>query len=483
MPVYKWAEENLVVVVQEINFKIETMRTYFSVITILIACSLSAQTNDSAVMRKIYDHYLTESKSYKNLEYLATKIGGRLSGSKKAEEAVYWAKKALYDAGADTVYLQPCMVPHWERGKIEKCELNSTKLKISKKSLAITTLGSSVSTPVAGLKAKVISVSSFDELEKLGEANIKGKIVFYNVRFNDKNIVPGTSYGETVKYRHGGASRAAKYGALATVVRSMTNARNNSPHTGNMKYDSTISKIKIPTYALSYLAANELSDALEKDPDLILFLQNESKNLPDKPSFNVIGEIKGAEKPNEYIISGGHLDSWDNGQGAHDDGAGIVQTIDVMGMFKKMGIKPRRTIRTVCFMNEENGLGGGNAYFKEAEEKKLKHIAALETDAGGFTPRGFGVDTTKGMYAMVSKWAPLYKPYFIEHIKVGGGGADIGPLEKLGVPCIGFEPDNQRYFDIHHTADDTFDKVNKRELELGAAAIGSLIYLIDKYHP
>jgi len=459
------------------------MRTYFSVITILIACSLSAQTNDSAVMRKIYDHYLTESKSYKNLEYLATKIGGRLSGSKKAEEAVYWAKKALYDAGADTVYLQPCMVPHWERGKIEKCELNSTKLKISKKSLAITTLGSSVSTPVAGLKAKVISVSSFDELEKLGEANIKGKIVFYNVRFNDKNIVPGTSYGETVKYRHGGASRAAKYGALATVVRSMTNARNNSPHTGNMKYDSTISKIKIPTYALSYLAANELSDALEKDPDLILFLQNESKNLPDKPSFNVIGEIKGAEKPNEYIISGGHLDSWDNGQGAHDDGAGIVQTIDVMGMFKKMGIKPRRTIRTVCFMNEENGLGGGNAYFKEAEEKKLKHIAALETDAGGFTPRGFGVDTTKGMYAMVSKWAPLYKPYFIEHIKVGGGGADIGPLEKLGVPCIGFEPDNQRYFDIHHTADDTFDKVNKRELELGAAAIGSLIYLIDKYHP
>lgn len=459
------------------------MKTFFLLFAFLFTFFVEAQTNDSIMLRKIYDHYLTESKSYKNLEYLATKIGGRLSGSKKAEEAVYWAKKALYEAGADTVYLQPCMVPHWERGKIEKCELNSTKLKVNKKPLAITTLGSSVSTPIAGIKANVISVSSFDELEKLGEAKIKGKIVFYNVRFNDKNIVPGTSYGETVKYRYVGASRAAKYGALATVVRSMTNSRNNSPHTGNMKYDTAFSKIKIPCFALSYLAANDLSDALEKDPDLMLFLQNESKNLPDAPSFNVIGEIKGSEKPNEYIISGGHLDSWDNGQGAHDDGAGIVQTIDVIGMYKKMGIKPRHTIRTVCFMNEENGLGGANAYFKEAEEKKLKHIAALETDAGGYTPRGFGVDTTNGMYNMVSKWSGLYKTYFIDHIEKGGGGADIGPLEKLGVPCIGFEPDNQRYFDIHHTADDTFDKVNKRELELGAAAIGSLIYLIDKYHP
>jgi carboxypeptidase Q len=448
-----------------------------------VTVHLSAQNNDSLMLRKIYDHYLTESKCYSNLEYLATKIGGRISGSKQAETAVYWAKKALYAAGADTVYLQPCMVPHWVRGKIETCNYSSTKLKMTNKALAITTLGSSVCTPVAGVKAKVISVSSFEELEKLGEAKVKGKIVFYNVRFNDKNIVPGTSYGQTVKYRTLGASHAAKYGAVASLVRSMTNARNNSPHTGNMKYDSTISVNKVPGFALSYLAANELSDALEKDTELVVFLQNESKNLADAPSFNVIGEIKGSEKPNEYIISGGHLDSWDNGQGAHDDGAGVVQTIDVLGMYKKLGIKPRHTIRTVCFMNEENGLGGANAYFKETEEKKLKHIAALETDAGGFTPRAFGVDTTKGLHKMVLSWAKLFKPYFIEEIKVGGGGADIGPLEKLGVPCIGFEPDNQRYFDIHHTADDTFDKVHKRELELGAGAIGALIYLIDKYHP
>jgi hypothetical protein len=455
---------------------------FFTLLFITLVCNVNSQNNDSLMLRKIYDFYLTESKSYSNLEFLTKKIGGRLSGSENAEKAVYWAKKALYEAGADTVYLQACMVPHWVRGKVEKCNMQSAKLKL-KKDLAITTLGSSVATPVLGLTANVISVNSFDELEKLGEAKIKGKIVFYNVYFNDKNIRPGTSYGETVKYRSVGASRAAKYGAIATVVRSMTNARNNSPHTGNMRYDTTISKVKIPSFALSYLAANELSDALLKDPELKLFLQNESKNLPDAPSFNVIGEIKGSEKPNEYIIAGGHLDSWDNGEGAHDDGAGIVQTIDMLAMFKKLNVKPKHTIRTVCFMNEENGLGGGNAYFKEAESKKLKHLAALETDAGGFTPRAFGVDTTNGLYDMVAKWSKLFKPYFIETIHKGGGGADIGPLEKLGVPCIGFEPDNQRYFDIHHTADDTFDKVNKRELELGAAAIGSLIYLIDKYHP
>lgn len=459
------------------------MKKQLQFLIFMLAINVSAQTSDSIMLRKIYDHYLTDSKCYSNLDDLCKKIGHRLSGSKRAQDAVYWAKKALYDAGADTVYLQPCMVPYWVRGNVEKCAYSSSKLKTNNKALAITTLGGSICTAKEGLKAKVISVGSFDELKKLGSEKVKGKIVFYNVRFNDKNVVPGTSYGQTVKYRHLGAAYAAKYGAVAAVVRSMTNARNNSPHTGSMKYEDTLSTQKIPAFALSYLAADELSDALQKDPDLTLFLQNESQNLPDAPSFNVIGEIKGYEKPNEYIISGGHLDSWDVGDGAHDDGAGIVQTIDVLRMYKKLGIKPRHSIRTVCFMNEENGLGGANAYFKEAEEKKLKHIAALETDAGGFTPRAFGVDTTKGLHKMVFAWANLFKPYFIEEIKVGGGGADIGPLEKLGVPCIGFEPDNQRYFDIHHTKDDTFDKIHKRELELGAGAIGSLIYLIDKYHP
>lgn len=453
---------------------------FFNFSLLLFSLSSFAQNNDSLMLRKIYDFYLTESKCYKSLEVLCKTIGPRLSGSKNAEQAVYWAKKAMYNAGADTVYLQPCMVTHWERGEKEKCEIRFSKQK-SILPLNLIALGGSVATPVNGINAPVIEVKSFEELEQLGEKNIKGKIVFYNVFFNPKNIRTGTSYGETVKYRYNGPSKAAKYGAVATVVRSMSSSDNDSPHTGVMKYDSTVSLTKIPAFALSFKAADLLSENLKKDAQLSLYLKSNCKSFPDAPSFNVIGEIKGSEKPNEYIITGGHLDSWDNGEGAHDDGAGVVQSVEALAMFKNLGIKPKHSIRAVAFMNEENGLGGGKAYGKEAEVKKLKHIAAIETDAGGFTPRGFGVDTTAGMYQTVSNWLPLFKPYFITYINQGGGGADIGPLEKLGVPCIGYEPDGQRYFDIHHTADDTFDKVNRRELELGAAAIGSLMYLIDKY--
>jgi carboxypeptidase Q len=436
-----------------------------------------SQNKDSINIRKIYDFYLTESKCYKNLEVLCTTIGGRISGSPQAAKAVEWAKQAMYDAGADTVYLQPCKVTHWERGAKESCIITYTGKRLS---LNCCALGGSTATPVSGINAGVVEVKSFAELKTLGEKNlIKGKIVFYNVAFNPKNITPGQSYGESVSYRHIGAVKASKYGAVATVVRSMSSVNNDSPHTGSMTYDSA--DVKIPSFALSFKAANDLAESLKNDPKLLLALKSFCKTFPDTTSFNVIGEIKGKEKPDEYIIVGGHLDSWDQGQGAHDDGAGIVQSIDALTFFKKTGLKPRHSIRAVAFMNEENGLGGGKAYAKETEKKKLKHIAAIETDGGGFTPRGFGVDTTAGLYNLALTWKPLFTPYFIDHIRKGGGGADISPLEKFGVPCIGYEPDNQRYFDIHHTPDDTFDKVHKRELELGAAAIGSLIYLIDKY--
>jgi carboxypeptidase Q len=447
---------------------------------LLSAFSMAAQNNDSLMLRKIYDFYLSESICYKTLGTMCNTIGARLSGSPQAEQSVYFMKKAMYQAGADTVYLQPCMVTHWVRGEKETCVLNSGKLRLNK-NLSVCALGGSDGTPANGITAKVIEVTSFEELEKLGENKIKGKIVFYNVCFNCKNLKTGTSYGETVKYRHAGPSKAAKYGAVATVVRSMSSAENDSPHTGSMNYDTTVSKARIPAFALSFVAADSLMWKLKKDPDLTLTLKSSCKTLPDVQSFNVIGEVKGTEKPNEYIIAGGHLDSWDLAQGAHDDGAGVVQCIDALGMFRKIGVKPRHSIRAIAFMNEENGLAGAKAYAKESEEKKWKHIAALETDAGGFTPRAFGVDTITGLHKLALTWKPLFKPYFIENINSGGGGADIGPLGKFGVPLIGYEPDGQRYFDIHHTPDDTFDKVNKRELELGAAAIGSLMYLIDKY--
>jgi carboxypeptidase Q len=446
----------------------------------LLTSFLFSQNQDSVTLRKLYDFYLTKSKCYSNLEYLTTKIGGRISGSPQAEKAVQWAKKAMYAAGADTVILQPCMVPHWVRGQKEKCTLTSSKLKLNTP-LNCVAYGASAGTGDKGVTAGVIEVDSFDDLAEMGEKLVKGKIVFYNVFFDQTKIRPGNAYGEAVIFRRNGASYAAKYGALGCVVRSMTSVADDEPHTGNMFYDTSISQIKVPSLAISYKAADLLHESLAKDKDLKLYLEAHCETLPDVPSFNVVGQINGSQKPNEYIIAGGHLDSWDNGQGAHDDGTGVVQSIEILSMFKQLGAKPKHSIRAVAFMNEENGLVGGDTYAKLAEEKKEKHIAALETDAGGYSPRGFGVDTTSGLYDLVNKWKPLFHPYFIDRIEKGGGGADLRELKKSGIPCIGFEPDTQRYFDIHHTAADTFDKVNKRELELSGAAIGALIYLIDKY--
>jgi len=450
-------------------------------LTVLISFSVFSQNGDSLVLRKIYDHYLTKGNCYSNLEYLTTKIGGRLSGSPQAEQAVQWAKRAMYAAGADTVILQPCTVPHWVRGQKEKCTISSAKLKTTSV-LKCIALGSSEGTGAKGIKTQVIEVHSFDDLADLGEKNIKGKIVFYNVFFDQTKIRPGNAYGETVKYRGRGASYAAKYGAVGCVVRSMTSVADDEPHTGNMIYDTTISKIKIPAVAISYKAADLLHENLLKDKELLLYLETHCQTLPDESSFNVVGQINGTEKPDEYIIAGGHLDSWDNGQGAHDDGSGIVQCIEILSAFKKSGIRPKHSIRAVAFMNEENGLAGGNAYAKFAREKKEKHLAGLEADAGGYTPRGFQIDTANGLYNLATKWGSLFKPYYIDRFEPDGGGADLIALEKMGVPCIGFEPDTQRYFDIHHTAADTFDKINKRELELSGAAIAALLYLIDKYY-
>ncbi len=444
---------------------------------ILLCIAGFSQTSDSIMLRRLYNHYLTQSSCYGNLEHLATKIGGRLSGSSQAEAAVKWAKQAMYAAGADTVILQPCMVPHWVRGKKEICRVVSPPLNLN-----CVALGSSVGTGKTGITAEVIEVRNFEELEQLGKKNVGGKIVFYNVFFNQEHQNTSDGYRETVGYRVRGASFAARFGAVAILVRSMTSVADDEPHTGNMHYDSTLSITKIPALALSYKAADKLSEALKKDKTLRVYMEDHCQSLPPVLSYNVVGQITGSEKPNEYLTAGGHLDSWDTGQGAQDDGAGVVQCMAMLQAFKQLGVKPKRSIRAVAFMNEENGLAGGIAYAKFAEAHHEKHIAALETDAGGYTPRGFGIDTLNGLYTKVLSWKHLFKPYYIDRINMEGGGADLRDLEKLGVPCMGFEPDGQRYFDIHHTAADTFDKVNKRELELGAAAIGALMYLLDTHY-
>ena len=451
---------------------------YFS-FCFLIILYANAQKEDSIMIKKISDYYLSKSNCYTNLTELTTKIGGRLAGSPQAAEAVKWAARIMKESGADTVYLQECKVPHWVRGAKEKCNAYSKKLN-KKFELDICALGFSVATPKNGIRANVIEVKSFDELKLLGEEKIKGKIVYYNVAFNPANIRTGTSYGETVKYRWSGAFEASKFGAVAVIVRSMSSVRDDAPHTGVMKLDTN--GRQIPACAVSLIDGDALSEMIAKDEKTEISLNMSCELLPDEKSYNVIGEIRGTQFPEEILLAGGHLDSWDNGKGAHDDGAGIVHTIELLRVYKEIGYRPKRTIRVVAFMNEENGGRGGDAYALESKNKKTKHLAALESDAGGFTPRSFGLTAVNDeVFKKAKNWEKLLFPLGIMAIHEGGGGADISDLKEQGVNLFGFEPDSQRYFDIHHTANDKIENVNKRELELGAACIASLFYLIDKY--
>jgi hypothetical protein len=292
-------------------------------------------------------------------------------------------------------------------------------------------------------------------------------------------INTGAAYGGAVNQRHKGAAEAAKFGAVGAIVRSMTTKLDDVPHTGSMKYDSV--GVKIPGGAISTLAANKLSELLAVEPDLKFYFQMNCETLPDVKSYNVVGEIKGSEIPEEIILVGGHLDSWDVGHGAHDDGTGCVQAIEALRLFKVLGIHPKRTIRAVLFMNEENGIRGGKKYAELAKQNNENHIAAIESDAGGFVPRGFGIKGTEEQVSGVVAWKPIFDDYNMGQIAKGWGGADIGPLKDQGTALIGFRPDTQRYFDLHHTKEDTFDKVHKRELELGAAGMATLLYLLSEY--
>lgn len=448
---------------------------------LLIAFCSAAQSNDEVAIRKIYDEALGSGHAYKNLEYLTTQIGARLSGSANAAKAVEWTKKVMEDYGFDSVWLQPVMVPHWVRGAKETAYMSASSPKAKSLNLNVCALGGSVGTGAKGILANVIEVKSLNELATLGEAAIKGKIVFFNRPMDPKLISTFMAYGGAGDQRRAGPSEAAKYGAVGVVVRSLASNVDEFPHTGSTTYKEGIAKI--PAFAVATLHADWLSKALKEDANLKLFLQSNCETLADVPSFNVVGQIKGTEYPKEIIDVGGHLDSWDLAQGAHDDGTGCMQSIEVLRILKAMGYKPKRTVRAVMFMNEENGLRGGLKYAELAKANHENHIAAIESDAGGFTPRGFslGGKTKPMVKTFIQSWKPLLEPYGLTNIGQPGGGADIGPLEPLGTVVIGFEPDSQRYFDYHHTPIDTFDKVSKRELELGAASMAALVYLLDQY--
>lgn len=409
------------------------------------------------------------------LEYLTTKIGGRLSGSPGAAAAVDWTHHVMKDF-ADTVWLQPVMVPHWVRGKQEIARANSKRS--GSHNLNVCALGGSVGTGASGISAEVVEVKNFDELRALGAVDVKGKIVFFNRGFDMTKINTFSAYSGAVEQRAMGPSEAAKLGAIGVIVRSMASGPEDYPHTGGLRYAPNVAQI--PAVAISTNHADQLSQLLKDEKGLQVYLETHSKTLADAPSFNVIGEIKGSEKPEEIIVVGGHLDSWDLAQGAHDDGAGCVQAMEVLRLFKQLGIKPKKTIRAVMYMNEENGLRGGTEYAKQAQLKNEKHLAAIESDRGGFTPRGFSMSGTDAMKTKVKSWKPMLEAYGLTDFNQEGGGADIGPLANQGVALFGYLPDSQRYFFLHHTKEDTFDKVNKRELELGAAAMAALVYLIDQ---
>ncbi len=451
-------------------------RIYLFLLFLAPACL--AQTTDETAIRQIYNTALADGKSYSMLDYLSNKIGARLSGSPGAAAAVEWSRHTMEDFGFDSVWLQPVMVPHWVRGQKEVGRIINSK-KMGTVEVNVCALGGSVGTGPDGIVANVVEVKSFEELAQLGTKNVQGKIVFFNRPMDPTLIHTFAAYGGAVNQRGSGASEAAKYGAVAALVRSMGSNIEDYPHTGGLRYAPNISKI--PALAISTRQADLLSKILKEDKGIQFYMESHCEILEDAPSFNVVGEIRGTEYKDEIIVVGGHLDSWDLAQGAHDDGAGCVQSIEVLRILNTMGYKPKRTLRAVMFMNEENGLRGGTMYAEMAKRNREKHIAAIESDRGGFTPRGFTISADTATRRRIQHLKPLLEPYGLTDFNQEGGGADIGPLGPQGTALIGYLPDSQRYFDYHHTQADTFDKVNKRELELGAASMAAMVYLIDMH--
>ena len=463
------------------------MRFYFAFI-LLVSFQISmAQTpeinekKDATTIKQIFDTALTSGKAHDWLRFLSLQIGGRLSGSVEAEQAVEYTKTELEALGLDRVYLQPVMVPKWVRGAPEFAYIETTPGVTT--TVPITALGGSIATSSMGLKAGVVEVKSLDELEQLGRTKIEGKIVFYNRPMEPTLINTFAAYGGCVDQRYSGAEAAAKFGAVGVIVRSMNLRLDDFPHTGAMSYGDLPLDQRIPAAAISTKGADLLSATLSLNKQTQFYFKQNSRNFPDVKSYNVIGEIKGSLYPDEIMVVGGHLDSWDLGDGSHDDGAGVVQSMDVLSLLKQVGYRPKRTIRVVLFMNEENGLRGGNEYARVALADGEKHVFALESDSGGFTPRGFSFDTDKETFEQIKSWSNYFFPYLSDRFELGGSGADIGPLKPQGLILAGLKPDSQRYFDHHHSDNDRFEHVNKRELELGAAAMTALIYLMDNYLP
>ncbi len=407
---------------------------------------------------------LTSDVAYRRLAWLTDRIGNRLSGSDSLERAIAWAVSEMKRDGLDNVRAEKVSVPHWVRGE-ESLEL----LEPAGRKLSMLGLGNSIGTPPEGITAEAVVVRNFDELEALGE-KVRGKIVVYNVPF--------TTYGPTVAYRGSGASRASKYGAVAAIVRSITPTSLQTPHTGSLRYSEE--SPKIPAAAVTIEGAEMLQRMYDRGERPKLRLKMEAHFLPDAESANVIAELKGTEKPDEIVLVGGHLDSWDVGQGAHDDGGGCIVSWEVARLLKSLNLRPRRTIRVVLFTNEENGLRGGTGYRDAHKAEVGKHVLAIESDSGVYRATGFGLTDTASPQtrADMEEIARLLSGIRADRIDADGGGADIGPLMRDGVTGASLNVDGSRYFDIHHTHADTFDKVSPQEMAACVAALTVMAYVV-----
>jgi carboxypeptidase Q len=407
---------------------------------------------------------LTSDVAYHRLALLTDRIGHRLSGSENLQRAIAWALEEMRRDGLDNVRAERVMVPHWVRGE-ESLEL----LGAPARRLPLLGLGGSTGTPPAGVEAEAVVVRSFAELDALGE-RARGRVVVYNVPF--------TTYGATVQYRGAGASRAARWGAVAALVRSVTPVNLQSPHTGALRYAED--QPRIPAAAISVEGAELLQRMYDRGERPRVRLRMGAHFLPDAESANVVAEIRGAERPEEVVLVSGHFDSWDVGQGAHDDGGGCIAAWEAVRLLKVLGLRPRRTVRVVLYTNEENGLRGGNAY-RDAHRAELPHhVLAIESDSGVYRPTGFGLAAAAPpqVRADVREIAKLLSGIRADRIDPDGGGADIGPIMREGVLGMSLNVDGTHYFDIHHTEADTLDKVDPQEFAACVAALAVMAYVV-----
>ncbi|MGB0914788.1 MAG: M20/M25/M40 family metallo-hydrolase [Crocinitomicaceae bacterium] len=442
-----------------------------------LSLSLGFSQADSALIKSFYNTALSEGRAHEDLRSLCKDIGARLSGSAEAAMAIEWGKKKMESYDFDKVYLQEIMVPHWERGTTEAGWIRTSDDQLIK--VHLLALGGSIGTDGL-LEAEVVSFNTLDELKEAKSKDVEGKIVFLNQHMDEKQINTFRAYGGCYAIRGFGAVESSKLGAKAVLIRSLGLPIDDHPHTGSMYYIDSVEKI--PAAALSTKDADKLAEILSHGKAKFV-LEMDCRDYPDVVSYNVIGEITGSKNPNNIITFGGHLDSWDTGEGAHDDGAGIVHCLEALRLIKVNGYKPNNTLRLVFFMNEENGNKGGKSYATWAKEQEHEnHIAALESDRGGFAPRGFHCDGPDKYVTLLKSFEKDLTQYDLHVFEKGYGGVDIGPLKGQfeGIPLFGFVPDSQRYFDFHHAPSDVFENVNKRELELGCAAIASMLYLLDQ---